>query len=360
MQPHAALGWAFGLRATSASYRAWPTLPELFPTSYPGIKTSCDAALVDIDPGALEARMRRYFDPALSDATIAAEMPELMRAASRFDSVATRRQLLALGFDSGCIVRHAYRPFDVRWLYWHAETKLLDEKRPDYVRRTIDGRLALVSQQKPRREWSRPQCIAAIGNLDLMDRGASSFPMWVNDGGANLGSGSSEIANLSEAAARHVARLGAAPEDLFFHALAILHSGAYRDANAGALRQDWPRIPLPATLDLLRASAALGREVAALLDTETPVPGISSGTPAPALRLVATAARSDGQPLGAADFALSAGWGHAGQGGVTMPSKGRVHDRAASAEEAAGGLGLATHDILLNDTACWCHVPAPV
>lgn len=358
--PQAALGWAFGLRATSASYLTWPTLPELFPTSYPGIKTSRDAALVDIDRAALEARMRRYFDPALSDATIAAEMPELMRPTAGFDPVATRRQLLALGFDSGRILRHAYRPFDVRWLYWHAETKLLDRNRPDYVRRSIEGKLALVSQQKPRREWSRPQCIAAIGNLDLMDRGASCFPMWVNDGGANLGSGSSEIANLSEAAARHVARLGAAAEDLFFHALAILHSDAYREANAGALRQDWPRIPLPATLELLRASAALGREVAALLDTDTPVPGVSSGTLAPALRLVAALARLDGQPLGAADFALSAGWGHAGTGGVTMPGKGRVHDCAASAEEAALGLGDTTHDIHLNDTACWRHVPAPV
>lgn len=358
--PRPALGWAFGMRATSASYLAWPTLPELLPASYPGIKTSRDTALVDIDRGALEARMRRYFDPALSDATIAEETPELMRSASRFDPVATRRALLALGFDSGRILRHAYRPFDVRWLYWHAETKLLDEKRPDYMRRTIDGTFALVSQQKPRRDWSRPQCIAAIGGLDLMDRGASCFPMQVNDAGANLGSASSEIPNLSEAAMGYVARLAAAPEDLFFHALAILHSDAYRDANAGALRQDWPRIPLPATLDVLRASATLGREVAALLDTETPVPGVTSGTPPPASRLIAAPARLDGLPLGMADFALTAGWGHAGQGGVTMPGRGRADDRAASADEAAAGLGLATYDVYLNATACWRHVPAPV
>ena len=27
-------------------------------------------------------------------------------------------------------VRYAYRPFDTRWLYWEAETKLLDENAP--------------------------------------------------------------------------------------------------------------------------------------------------------------------------------------------------------------------------------------
>ena len=57
---------------------------------------------------------------------------------------------------------------------------------------------------------------------------------------------------------------------VFYHALAILHSPAYRTENSGALRQDWPRIPLPDNKEALLASAALGRQIAALLDTETP------------------------------------------------------------------------------------------
>ena len=360
--PRPALGWAFGVRATSASYLAWPMLPELFPTSYPGIKTSRDAALVDIDRGALEARMRRYFDPTLSDATIADEMPELMRAAARFDPVATRKALLALGFDSGRIVRYAYRPFDVRWVYWHAETKLLDEKRPDYVPQVFVGNPWLFTTGRTRKGAPEPAFATQVAtDLNFQDSGARGIPLFLRaDHDDLLGASSSPQPNLDKAAVRYLAGVGATPEDLFFHALAILHSDAYRDTNAGALRQDWPRVPLPATLDVLRASAALGREVAALLDTETPVPGVTSGTLLPALRLVAAPVRLDGQPLGVADFALTAGWGHAGQGGVTMPGKGRVHDRAATAEEAAGGLGLATHDIHLNAAACWRHVPAPV
>jgi esterase/lipase superfamily enzyme len=360
--PTVDLGRPFKPARVSSSYLAWPTLPELFQASYPGIKTSRDAVLVDIDRAALEARMRRYFDPALSDATIAEEMPELMRAASRFDPVATRRQLLALGFDSGRILRYAYRPFDVRWLYWHAETKLLDEKRPDYVPQVFIGNPCLFTTGRTRKGKPEPAFVTQIAtDLNFQDSGARGIPLFLRaDHDDLLGASSSPQPNLSKAAMRYLDGVAAAPEDLFFHALAILHSDAYRDANAGALRQDWPRIPLPATLELLRASAALGREVAALLDTETPVPGVSSGTPAPALRLVAAPARLDGQPLGAADFALSAGWGRAGKGGVTKPGKGRVHDRAASAEEAALGLGDKTHDIHLNDTACWRHLPAPV
>ena len=34
-------------------------------------------------------------------------------------------------------------------------------------------------------------------------------------------------------------------EDLFHHVLAVLHDPAYREANAGGLRMEWPRIRLP-------------------------------------------------------------------------------------------------------------------
>jgi Type ISP C-terminal specificity domain len=71
-------------------------------------------------------------------------------------------------------------------------------------------------------------------------------------------------------------------------------------------------------------------------------------------------ARIDGQALATADFALTAGWGSAGHGGVTMPGKGRVENRAASADETTGGFGATTHDVYLNPQACWRHVPSAV
>ena len=38
-------------------------------------------------------------------------------------------------------VRFAYRPFDDRWLYWEADTKLLDEKRADYRPHVFEGNM---------------------------------------------------------------------------------------------------------------------------------------------------------------------------------------------------------------------------
>ena len=41
------------------------------------------------------------------------------------DATAARRRR---GPDEGGFIRYAYRPFDNRWLYWEADTKLLDEE----------------------------------------------------------------------------------------------------------------------------------------------------------------------------------------------------------------------------------------
>ena len=46
-------------------------------------------------------------------------------------------------------------------------------------------------------------------------------------------------------------------EDLFYHALAVLQDPAYRRENAGALRMEWPRIPLPGWTEF--SAPALGR-----------------------------------------------------------------------------------------------------
>ena len=164
-------------------------------------------------------------------------------------------------------------------------------------------------------------------------------------------------------------------EDLFHHVLAVLHDPAYREANAGALRMEWPRIPLPGWPDGdqeraaedLAASAARGRELAALLDSDTPVPGVTTGTLRPEAAAVAVPSTTDGGNMAGDDFALTAGWGHFGSSGqAVMPGQGRVVERPYTAHEGAAlgesahTLGDTTFDVRLNDRAYWRNVPAAV
>ena len=169
-------------------------------------------------------------------------------------------------------------------------------------------------------------------------------------------------------------------EDLFHHVLVVLHDPAYREANAGALRMEWPRIPLPGwpttgsagilpasdAAKALAQSAAHGRELAALLDPDTPVPGVTTGTLRPDIATLAVPATVDGRNMDGDDFALTAGWGHYGTGNAVMPGQGRVVERDYTADERAAlgdamsGLGQTTFDIYLNGNAYWRNVPAAV
>ena len=208
-----------------------------------------------------------------------------------------------------------------------------------------------------------------------MDRSATCIPTWLRDEGLGLeGDGQQRRPNLSPAAQGYLNRLGLGVEDLFHHVLAVLHDPTYREANAGALRMDWPRIPLPdwpagaapSAAEELRASADRGRELAALLDPETPVPGITTGLLRPEVAVVGIPATNDGSNMAGDDFAVTAGWGHFGSGDAVMPGQGHAIERPYTASEraalgdAAATLGDTTFDIHLNDRAYWRNIPETV
>ena len=315
-------------------------------------------------------RIEKYFDLLISHEEMSRIAPNSMMIETRAKAEAIRDQLRKRGILQDNTVKHSYRPFDTRWLYWELETKLLDRNRSDCFSHVFDRNLWIVSQQKPRRDWSKPQFIRYSGGLDLMDRGASCIPLFLKpeEGKLDLFSNDDRKLenglnlNLSDKAVEYLKAIGtiADAEHLFYHVLAILHAPNYASENDGALRQDWARIPLPNDRDLLIGSATIVRQIAALLDPETPVPGVTSGKLRPELKTIAVVSRvGTGNLDPNTDFALTAGWGHAGQNNVTMPGKGKVVDRPYTSEEQTAiaavmvmeQLGTATHDIYLNDIA---------
>ena len=498
MPPLLPLGLPFVRTAVSEDWFDWPALPDLFPVSFPGVQTKRDSFLVDIDLERLKKRIADYFDPESSHEEIARRYPAAMKSSSGFvvrDARAVRDALLARGGpDETGFVRHAYRPFDNRWLYWEAGHGLLGRPVPDYRPQVFKGNLWLSAAQHLRKDASEPQtCISEhIASLHLIERTALMFPVWLRDenigsddedprhpgasppnptprrigsdgddsgpsnpeswppnpvarrigsdgddgGPRNPGSeppshparhiesddaplrlgpwppdhaagrigsdadGPRRRPNLSGAARRYLEHLGLSADDLFHHVLAVLHDPAYREANAGALAMEWPRIPLPGwpargsaggppadepdpnaresrtapsghfgrreAAEALAQSAARGRELACLLDSDRPVPGVTTGALRPEIAAVAVPATTGGRNMAGDDFALTAGWGHYGAGGAVMPGQGRIVERAFTAEERAvlgdtlPALGETTFDVHLNARALWCNVPAAV
>ena len=377
VEPVLPLGLPFASVAVNRGWSEWPSLPDLFPKSFPGVKTSRDSFLIDVDLDRLKERIGDYFNSDLSNEEVARRHLSIMDPTRIYDARTVRSTLLQRGgpVETG-FVRHGYRPFDTRWLYWEADSKLLDRPRPDYWSHVMEGNLWLDSNKREiDNEFSHGTLIHVLGNWKLANWGSHFFPAWLRDEGLALdGGGEQRRPNLSAAAQRYLDRLGLGVEDLFHHALAVLHDPDYREGNAGALRMEWPRIPLPGwpegvtlnAADELATSASRGRELAALLDPETPVGGVTAGTLRPELAAIAVPSTADGRNMSGDDFALTAGWGHFGTGDAVMPGQGRVVERDYTAAErealgdAAGVLGGATVDVHLNDNAQWSNVPAGV
>ena len=278
------------------------------------------------------------------------------------------------GPDETGFVRFAYRPFDNRWLYWEKDTKLLDEKRVGYNPHVFEGNLWIEAREREAKEgYSRGTVVRHLA--DNLGNGLSSyFPAWLrNDGIGDNGDGQRRP-NLSATAERYLSRLGLGVEDLFHHILATLHRPSYREANAGALRMEWPRIPLPGwpdgdvrdVVEALSESAARGRELAMLLDPDTPVPGVTQGPLRPETAAIAVPATITAHNMALNDFAVTAGWGHYGKDDAVMPGQGHAVERTYTLEECTAlgnglsALGETTFDVYLNATAFWRNIPAAV
>ena len=80
IEPVLPLGLPLVRTAVSAGYFDWPALPELFPVSFPGVKTSRDGFLVDIDLDRLKAHVGDYFDAGLSHEKIARRYSGVMKS----------------------------------------------------------------------------------------------------------------------------------------------------------------------------------------------------------------------------------------------------------------------------------------
>lgn len=176
------------------------------------------------------------------------------------------------------------------------------------------------------------------------------------------------------------------PSVVFFHALAVLHSPQYVDENVGALRQDWPRIPLVAAKNLtpeaslvwrsiLRNGAALGRQIAALLDADKSVSGVTEGK---LWDTMAAIGKFEWLSVGTPNeqdesLAMRGNWGYRSQSGAIMPAAGRLQrevppsifsaDLLQSDVEAAlsnariRSVAPGTVTVFMSDRACWTGIP---
>jgi hypothetical protein len=351
--------YSFRLGAIDSDYENWATVADcarIFPI--PGMLEKRGGGLIDLNKKDLECKIRQYMDPSIDLSQAAIVNPALAQMRADYEPRTARINLLRQGFRKKLIRSYLLFAFDIRFAYTTDVPSVWNRVRPPLLHTLIDsdGFLITRAQAIAEPEGFPTYFSKNLGDDYIIHKHAFFLPVVENLSG-------SPRPNLSDPAAAWLEALGfprdaASARLAWHHVLAITYSPEYLTENAGGIRQGWPRIPLPDSADTLRASAALGAQLAALLDPETPVPGVTTGTIRPELRAIAVPVRP--QDSGA-DWSLSA-WGNRTDKGITMPGRGRVESRPYTQAEAATAahaalLGPTTNDIFLNPRAHWRNIP---
>lgn len=383
------------------AYWGWPSVTELceVPPSN-GLMEKRRGALIDVDRQALETRMQMYFDPAVEWEVLKASGLGLSKDAASFAAKAVRRKMLfAERFQPDRILPYMMRPFDVRWCYYTLVPPLWNRARPQLWVHCWKGNSFFMSRFKAAKDQEGAPFYfmgPMLSDDHLLTPDASCFPLRLRGADVRVVTGSKQpqlikggepAANLSKAARQYLNQFGITSFDrdeqtaglIWMHALAIGYSPHYLTENRDGIRQDWPRIPLPNSGKLLLESARLGRQLAALLDPESHMDGVTSGSIRPELKSLAVISHAEAKQIDAhrGDLEVSSGWGHLDKRGATMPGQGKAIEREYEPAEIHGiedcavalGVGLddilgligeTTFDVYLNEGVYWKNIPSNV
>jgi hypothetical protein len=380
-------------------YEQWPSVAELTADEAAlGLNENRGGVLIDHNRSTLEARMARYLDPAVGFGEMGPDVERLTYEWARFDPEGTRERLLKTSpYSPDRVARFLVTPFDLRWAYVDTTRKLWNEPRAEYVQAAAVGSNFLLVRRRAPRALDGAAFLSSRCLIDqhVMHKDAYVIPFWLApdmarsdpdsqaalfDLGAESASDVSWRPNLSGRARSYLVGLGITDAGtsqstaslIWQHALAIGYAPLYLEENGDAIRNDWPRIPLPSGQEPLRASAHLGQRIADLLDVDCETIDLDPAVQASA-RTTARLGRADGTPLVPASGNLALdGWGleqlrtqaSGAISRIVMPRHGRTQarawsgpERAALTDEDIALLGTEVVDVYLNDEICWHGVP---
>ena len=289
----------FGSAGTE-NYDKWPSVTDIFPINSVGIVTARDALTVrwsaeeiwwvvsEVAGGDTEEVRHKYgLGKDAQDWKIAWAQEDLRRA----------------GPSKNNVVPILYRPFDTRFTYYTGESRgFLCRPRAEVMGHMLAGEnVALIACRQQARgddEWaqvfatSRITESCAISNITreinylfplyvypgVGKADGSLFSRWGKgkDGRTpNLDSGFVEqIAAATElrfvSDGRGDLRKAFGPEDVLAWIYAVFHSPDYRGHYEAQLKLDFPRVPLPGSVDLFRRLAEAGHHLLALHLLESP------------------------------------------------------------------------------------------
>ncbi len=276
-------------------YDKYPRITEIFPLNGVGMTTARDGFVIDMDKSVLLNRIRLFKNSKYSDEELHTHFQ--IRKKKGW-SIRKAWKLLQPIRDSELdqfILPVLYRPFDVRWIFYHDAVVWRTVKR--LMRHMLAGKnLGLITRRQMLP--TRPCNYVFVSQLMISDGvirsdnkgGESLFPLHlypdINRKDDMFPNGKSRHPNLNPDFISDMQnRLGLqfvpdgsgnlkktfGPEDVFHYIYAVFHSPTYRSRYAQFLKLDFPRVPLTSNLALFRELCTNGKELVSLHFLESPI-----------------------------------------------------------------------------------------
>jgi hypothetical protein len=278
--------------AGAKRYKDFIKITEVFPLNGVGMTTARDKFVIDRQKSSLINRVRLFKQNKGSDNEL-----HLIFNISRKKGWSIRKawnmlQALSDRELEEQIVPVFYRPFDVRWIFYHDSIVWRTVKR--VMRHMLAGEnVALITcRQLAGLPWGHALVSNAITDNCLVSNGTKErgyhFPLYLYPEKADARkkrmeklAGVAKALMLFEPAAKYTTRVPnlspllvealekafkkeAAPEEIFHYIYAVLYAPAYREKYAQFLKMDFPRIPFTADFALFKKIGKLGERLCAL------------------------------------------------------------------------------------------------
>lgn len=231
--------------ALEEEYSKGFAIEELFQINGSGVKTNNDRFLVSIDIIDLECKFKLFTSEA-SVQTINSELG--LKESKYWNTLRERSKYLANSNTSYKVYDYAYRPFDIRKLYY--QPNLIQIGRggasEKVMKNMFQNNLVLITC-KQQSTFSFQHVFLSRALVDMCALSSQTketgyaFPLYVYyENGEKEPNLKAEIVQKIELITDKVS-----PENIFDYIYAILHSPSYRSKYKEFLKIDFPRIPLP-------------------------------------------------------------------------------------------------------------------
>jgi predicted helicase len=251
---------------------AWPSLAEAM-NNKSGFMSQRDGFVIDENASILSRRIKSYFSSTLEGDALAAEFG--IHDYRNFSVADYKREHQ---FEPNSIVRCLFRPFDFRYIYY--KPTIVQQASTDIMQHFLQPNTGLVfMRQVVQEEGGYNHFFVTRVPVDhrsmRSNRGyANVAPLFFYEDRDGFLEGNSRHANLS---AQFLGDLRAAIgtevrnfDEILAFIYATFYSNSYRQRYAEFLKIDFPRIPLPDSLDLFHDLVLIGSELVALHLMESP------------------------------------------------------------------------------------------